>query len=155
MVYLHHGIFVGGSVGVIHFTGENKRNATIKAGDLESFCKDSILFKMRYLNVKPRDPKDVIRIAERLRKNPAEWGEYNLLSHNCEHFATHCKIGIAVSVQLEAKIRRFHENAKRKFDDISAISAGVVTFLCKITQPQFLTMPSKGIPRSITPLYFR
>lgn len=122
MAYLHHGIFVGGSVGVIHFAGENKRNATIKVGDLKSFCEGHSLLKVRYLNVKPRDPKDVIEIAERLRNNPAVWGEYNLLSHNCEHFATHCKIGKAVSVQLEEKISRFQKNAKEKFAVISVVA---------------------------------
>lgn len=128
--YLHHGIFVGGSVGVIHFTGENKRNATIKAGDLKSFCKGHTLLKVRYLNVKPRDPKDVIKIAERLRNNPFEWGEYKLLSHNCEHFATYCK--------LEEKFRRFQENAKGKFAVISTVAKLL------LVQPKLLLVPRQG-----------
>lgn len=150
VAYSHHGIFVGGNVGVIHFEGENKRNATVKAGDLKSFCKGNKLYKVRYLNVKPRDPKDVIKVAERLRNNPAVWGEYNLLSHNCEHFATYCKYGKAVSVQLEEKIRRFLENAKRKF----AVFSAVATLLSETSATvASLNMPSKGISRSITHLY--
>lgn len=138
MKYLHHGIFVGGSVGVIHFTGENKRNATIKAGDLKSFCKGHTLLKVRYLNVKPRDPKDVIKIAERLRNNPFEWGEYKLLSHNCEHFATYCKIGKSVSVQLEEKFRRFQENAKEKFAVISTVAKLL------LVPPKLFLVPRQG-----------
>lgn len=98
MVYLYYGIFVGGNVGVIYFEGENKRNVIVKVGDLKFFCKGNKLYKVRYLNVKFRDLKDVIKVVERLRNNLVVWGEYNFLSYNCEYFVIYCKYGKVVLV---------------------------------------------------------
>lgn len=113
MPYFHHGIFVGGNVGVLHYGGENKKDATIKDDDLKVFWGEKRLVRITYLNRKPRDPIDVIKTAEWLKDNPDEWGEYHLLKQNCEHFATLCKIGIAVSTQVHQKIKSLLRNTER------------------------------------------
>lgn len=123
MSYYHHGIFVGGNVGVIHYGGESKKNATIKVDDLRLFWGNKRLVRITYPQREPRDPNDVIETAVRLKDNPADWGEYHLLKKNCEHFATYCKIGIAVSTQVDKKIKSIFKKAKRTVCASSASSA--------------------------------
>lgn len=123
MPYFHHGIFVGGKVGVIHYGGENKKDATIKDDDLKVFWGKKRLVRITYPNRKPRDPIDVIKTAEWLKDNPDKWGEYDLLKKNCEHFATFCKIGIAVSTQVHQKIESLLRNTERAADVLLAAGA--------------------------------
>lgn len=111
--YFHHGIFVGGKVGVIHYGGENKKAATIKDDDLTVFWGEKRLVIITYPNRKTKDPADVIKTAERLKENPDEWGAYHLFRNNCEHFATYCKIGVSVSTQVNKKISNLLEKTKR------------------------------------------
>lgn len=111
--YFHHGIFVGGKVGVIHYGGESKKDAKIKDDDLKNFWGEKRLVKITYPNRENINPDIVIKTAEELKKNPDKWGKYDLLKNNCEHFATYCKIGIAVSTQVNKKISSLLENTKR------------------------------------------
>ena len=37
-------------------------------------------------------------------KNPEEWGKYDLVCNNCEHFATFCATGEKHSVQVVATV---------------------------------------------------
>lgn len=110
--YFHHGIYVGGNIGVIHYGGENKTNAVIKDDDITVFWGSNKLMKITYPKRKARDPEDVIKTAKRLKDNPAQWGSYDLIKNNCEHFATYCKIGKAVSTQVDEKIKIMVENRK-------------------------------------------
>lgn len=112
MQYFHHGIYVGGNVGVIHYGGENKRNAVIKDDDILEFWGSKRLMKITYPKREARDPEDVIKTAKWLKDNPAEWGSFDLINNNCEHFATYCKIGKAVSTQVGEKIKIMVKNPK-------------------------------------------
>lgn len=112
MPYFHHGIFVGGNVGVIHFGGENKTDAKIKDDDLIAFWGTKRLMKITYPRRKPIDPKIVMDTAKELKDNPAKWGSFNLMNNNCEHFATYCKIGKAVSTQVNEKMEIMLANPK-------------------------------------------
>ena len=37
-------------------------------------------------------------------KHPDEWGEYNLVFNNCEHFATYCATGKKSSGQVQGTV---------------------------------------------------
>lgn len=121
--YFHHGIYVGEKVGVIHFGGETKPDVKIKDDDIMVFWGSKTLIKITYPNGEDRDPKKVIRTATRLKNNPARWGKFDLIDNNCEHFATHCKIGKAVSTQVDEKIKMLIENPKPMAALVSAGSS--------------------------------
>ena len=49
----------------------------------------------------PRSREEIVETAEYYLKNEEEWGEYSLVSNNCEHFATYCATGVKISGQIE------------------------------------------------------
>ena len=51
-----------------------------------------------YSNQLARD--NIVEKAYYYYKNPDEWGEYDILSNNCEHFATYCATGHKMSGQV-------------------------------------------------------
>ena len=80
--YSHHGIDVGNGQ-VIHYTGEpgRKSNASIKKTPMKEFACDGVVEVVKYSKCLPID--ETIALAEeRLGENA-----YNLIFHNCEHFA--------------------------------------------------------------------
>lgn len=121
--YFHHGIYVGENVGVIHFGGENKPDVKIKDDDIKVFWGSKRLIKITYPNVEDKDPEEVIWTAKWLKDNPARWDKFDLIDNNCEHFATHCKIGKAVSTQVDEKINMLIENPKPMAVVVSAGSS--------------------------------
>ncbi len=91
-VYEHHGISCGDG-SVIHY---RKPSETIEKTSLEVFA----LFYPIYIKKYPQgfcfiDDLVVQRAHTRLGEQ-----KYNLLSNNCEHFATWCKTGISESRQV-------------------------------------------------------
>lgn len=52
----------------------------------------------------------VIERARNFLKNPSMIGSYSLIENNCEHFATSCKIGTAISMQIIQKIRECYRS---------------------------------------------
>ena len=50
----------------------------------------------------PRD--EIVEKARYYLKNPEEWGEYNLVFNNCEHFATYCATGKKKSGQIQKAV---------------------------------------------------
>lgn len=46
-------------------------------------------------------PVRVVETATSLLNGQTRWDEFNLISNNCEHFATYCKTGVAKSKQTE------------------------------------------------------
>lgn len=55
-----------------------------------------------------RDSTAAACVAEEVVQKPEIWGPYNLLTNNCEHFATKCKVGTAYSLQV-AKIKKYEK----------------------------------------------
>ena len=48
----------------------------------------------------PQSREKIVKTAEYYLKNKEEWGDYNLVSNNCEHFATYCATGYKSSGQV-------------------------------------------------------
>ena len=68
------------------------------------------LVRINYTNDQCLPPEIAADNAEKLVENPNRWGAYDLLKNNCEHFATKCKTGIAVSMQVINKLREVIKN---------------------------------------------
>lgn len=54
-----------------------------------------------YKEGKCLEPEKVAEKAKRLLQNPKQMGEFDVVTNNCEHFATLCKTGEPKSVQTE------------------------------------------------------
>jgi hypothetical protein len=89
-VYEHHGIDCGDGT-VIHY---RKPSETVECTSLATFSKGNKVYVKNYTtNFIP----DVV--VQRAKSKLGE-KKYNLLSNNCEHFATWCKTGITDSRQI-------------------------------------------------------
>ena len=113
--YSHHGIYVGSdSYDVIHVSGKTKASAQVKSCDLKEFLCGCQLRLVAYSSsearrkykmnstcycTKSRPASEVVATAKHYLEHPNEWGEYNLVRNNCEHFAFYCKTGIQYSDQ--------------------------------------------------------
>lgn len=95
LAYTHHGIDCGDGT-VIHFTGEpgKKSDAAVAQTPMAEFALDSIVHLREYSN--KDDPQIVIDRAESKLGSK----EYNLVTNNCEHFATWCCTGHTASQQV-------------------------------------------------------
>lgn len=110
--YFHHGIFLGHEKGVADFGGATKSDATVRVVDIMQFTirGERKLVRINYPNGGCLSPEIVVKNAEKLVESPDMMGVYNVLKNNCEHFATKCKIGLAVSDQVIQKQRACIEN---------------------------------------------
>ncbi|KAH3736736.1 hypothetical protein DPMN_043309 [Dreissena polymorpha] len=68
------------------------------------------LFRIQYPPGHCLPPETVAKNAEDLVANPTKWGNYDLLTNNCEHFASKCKTGKAESNQVNSKINDAIQN---------------------------------------------
>lgn len=93
--YTHHGIDCGDG-DVIHFTGEpgKKSDASVAQTSMADFALDSIVHVREYSR---RDDDGTVlgRAASKLGSR-----DYNLVTNNCEHFATWCCTGRTASQQV-------------------------------------------------------
>ena len=55
-----------------------------------------------YLGTRPRD--EIVETALYYLKDEEEWGDYNLVFNNCEHFASFCATGVKRSGQVEKTV---------------------------------------------------
>ena len=46
----------------------------------------------------------IVETADYYHQHPSEWGEFNFLLNNCEHFATFCATGSKSSTQAKIGI---------------------------------------------------
>jgi hypothetical protein len=91
-VYKHYGIDCGDGT-VIHY---RKPSEVIEQTDLATFSRGNPVYIAEYSEGFGYIPDVVVeRAKSRLREQ-----EYNLLSNNCEHFASWCKTGISDSKQI-------------------------------------------------------
>ena len=113
--YSHHGIYVGSdSYDVIHVSGKTKTSVQVRSCELQEFLWGSPLRLVAYgssensraykMNstcycTESRQASKVVATAQHFLKHPNEWGGYNLVRNNCEHFAFYCKTGIQYSDQ--------------------------------------------------------
>lgn len=104
--YYHHGIYLGPSKGVADFGGDGKQGKPRNVS-LSQFTDNGKrrLSRIVYTQGTCLPSEEAAQEAEKLIENPDRWGPYNLISNNCEHFATKCKTGYAVSKQVIEKIR--------------------------------------------------
>lgn len=93
--YTHHGIDCGDGT-VIHFTGEpgKKSDASIARSMLADFALDSIVHMRDY------SAKDDSQVVIDRAKSKLGSKDYNLVTNNCEHFATWCCTGRTASEQV-------------------------------------------------------
>ncbi|XP_071137456.1 uncharacterized protein [Mytilus edulis] len=110
--YYHHGIFLGSKKGVADFGGADKENAVLSFVDLMQFNNrgNRTIVRINYPPGKCLEDDVVVANAIKLVDNPGSWGPFNLLLNNCEHFATWCKTGHAVSIQAIQKLEEGIEN---------------------------------------------
>ncbi|KAA1248291.1 lecithin retinol acyltransferase family protein [Mycobacterium simiae] len=93
--YTHHGIDCGDGT-VIHFTGEpgKKSDAAVARTTIGDFALDSIVHVREYSR-----KDDVVTVIGRAESKLGS-REYNLVTNNCEHFATWCCTGKTASQQV-------------------------------------------------------
>lgn len=93
--YTHHGIDCGDGT-VIHFTGEpgRKNDAVVARTTMAEFALDAIVHQREYSS---QGPAAVVigRAESKLGSK-----DYNLVTNNCEHFATWCCTGRTASQQV-------------------------------------------------------
>lgn len=98
---------MGHEKGIADFGGANAADAKVKCVDILQFSDFGRrrLVRINYPNGDCLPPEIAAQNAEKLVADPQRWGPYDLLKNNCEHFATKCKTGIAVSRQVIETIR--------------------------------------------------
>lgn len=106
--YYHHGICLGKERDFKVADFGSDRKFIVRQIDLLLFKGNRRLFKYMYPPDTCREPAAVACVAEEVVQNPNIWGSYNLLTNNCEHFATRCKVGTAYSIQV-AKINKLEK----------------------------------------------
>ena len=118
VTFTHDGIFLGDGR-MIHLWGENMKLAKPYIIDVESFVQlgiDGRLFRRTYQEC--ISVEDTIMLAMDFAQYPEKWGEFHIISNNCESFAVYLKTRTHYSEQA---------------DNIMA-KAGplVLDFLCKL-----------------------
>ena len=79
----------------------SKFSAHIRRIDILKFKGDKCLYKFIYPEGTCNSPEAAANLAEEAVGMPEIWGPYHFLKNNCEHFATKCKTGKPVSIQVE------------------------------------------------------
>ena len=99
--YTHHGIYVGNGC-VVHYSGfaEMFKKGKIELTSIDDFIGEAKdLYRVKYPAKCEVFSDDEIceRALSRLNEN-----NYNLITNNCEHFATWCVTGVEKSEQVES-----------------------------------------------------
>ncbi|MCH4809793.1 lecithin retinol acyltransferase family protein [Vreelandella neptunia] len=102
IMYDHYGVYVG-DLKVIHFT-EGK----VKKTSLHSFCRMPTK-RISVMSFKPSLIRGINRKNCVERANKAlGMSNYDLIRHNCEHFATWCRTNKPYSSQATTQGREYH-----------------------------------------------
>uniref|UniRef100_A0A7E4WA85 LRAT domain-containing protein n=1 Tax=Panagrellus redivivus TaxID=6233 RepID=A0A7E4WA85_PANRE len=94
----HHGIYLGNDR-VAHFyhspgaTGKSamKNEGSIRIDNIDVFADGKQVFVAKHRKTKFRE--EIARTAEHCARDPTWFGNYNLLTNNCQHFAYYCVTG--------------------------------------------------------------
>jgi hypothetical protein len=124
-LYKHYGIYVSHS-SVIQFAPKkgfelNPADADIVETTLAEFLKGGELCVERS-NDKALSPSETVQRAR--SRIGTQKGKYNLVFHNCEHFARWCKYGTAESRQVQHAVAGLAIGAS-----VAAITIGVINAL--------------------------
>ena len=116
--YWHHGIFAGtidGEVYVVDVWGIDAKTATISTRPYDTFVADATGFaKANYPQQFARSKTESLDNAKKLMKIATDKGfVYDIESHNCEHFATTCRVGMWVLTHTIRVHRAIHEHLCR------------------------------------------
>lgn len=97
--YFHHGIYDRENLEVIEFHGEDKQNARVQRRHIKDFLFEGLqLYRVVHKNCLPI--RKTMRMAEQALNGEIVVPPYNLMSNNCENFATYLKTGNAHSKQV-------------------------------------------------------
>ena len=98
--YSHHGIYIGDFT-VVDFGGKDKYSAKARKVDLQEFmfgaC-DKKLYRLNYCEGVCLPAEETVRRAV-LAHGTQTWPIYDVISNNCETFATYMKTGMKASQQ--------------------------------------------------------
>ena len=92
----HYGIF-DGDRGVYHFQGSSPSEASIRWTTLSEFANGGKVRVCSFYDKKYSGSEIVNRAASKIG---TDFGGYNLVTNNCEHFATWCATGVRQSMQI-------------------------------------------------------
>ena len=96
--YFHHGIFDKENLEVIDFHGDTKANAKPKRRPILEFVAGrSQIYRVVYEDCLPVET--TMKMANEAAEKPSYWPGYDLISNNCETFATYLKTGKKYSEQ--------------------------------------------------------
>ena len=105
--YQHYGVYAGYKKIIHYIKGDSLFDGRIAETSIEEFCdgdtlyiaeEDTLLSIFQDAGVAASfySPRETVRRA----RDEIGKGGYNLLTHNCEHFAIWCKTGFEKSTQL-------------------------------------------------------
>ena len=80
---------------------KSKTSAHIRKIDILKFKGNHCLYKFIYPERTCNTSEAAANLAEEVVDMPEIWGPYDFFKNNCEHFATKCKTGKPVSIQVE------------------------------------------------------
>ncbi len=126
-IFWHMGIYIGNNQVIDYHNPDNgkkkadkgilgKSGATIRMESLEKFAEEGKVF----LHAEPIDDahgKECVKRAKNFYRNPGDYnGKYNLVTKNCEHFATTCfgeeyspmkqttKVAVAIAIAVTSAV---------------------------------------------------
>ena len=125
--YYHHGVYLGEDE-VAHFSGEDKADAKPRSCEMVQFMDDAVeekLYRVDYDNHNLLLPMETtLDEARKAIESPSEWSKYNVITNNCESFATWLKTGIAISAQAGDAVIEVNRLATRLAKDGFNVSIG-------------------------------
>ncbi len=111
--YCHHGVYLGDQLGgncqVLHFSGADKNDATLRTCDILEFLNGAIDNKVYRVNYDTSPALPVEQIVQKAREvlaNLKAWPAYQVVANNCETFAAWLTTGEAISVQATKAVGR-------------------------------------------------
>lgn len=101
--HFHHGILTSTDpYTVVDFSGRSISDAKITSKDLTFFMNNQTsLFRVNHKNrlVGSESAKRAVELVHN-NKNNHKWGEYNIFTNSCKHFAIYCVRGETCSEQV-------------------------------------------------------
>lgn len=125
-IYFHHGIFDKENLAVYDFSGESKANARPQRRDFTQFyAGHTKLYRVVYQYGEQCLPVDeVMKKANDAVQYQSSWEGYNIISNNCESFATFLKTGRRYSEQARTAVLEFCKKATPVGIVLGSVSLG-------------------------------
>ena len=116
--YYHHGVYLEDKR-VAHFSGENKADATPRICKMVEFMEGAVdkkLYRVDYDHSDLLPTEITLDKAKTVIASPSEWPKYNVITNNCESFATWLKTGEKISAQAIEAIIQVNRLARDGFN---------------------------------------